>query len=172
MLAVATYDHCVLRISAAANAFRRQVDAVVKSRIPFRLDENELVQNGLTVSGAIDEEIRPTALEIDEEVFVLRMTAIHEVFERAHRAPDLFTAHRAGGIEDDADAGRSVFIAEVGDFLLPVVIKDREVVLAETRDETAVRIGNRHIDSDQIGIGDQRMLLINLAGPLLGFWCR
>ena len=98
------------------------------------------------------------------------MTAIDEVLERAHGEPDLFTAHRAGGIEDDSDADWSVFIAEVCDFLLPLVIKDREVLLAEARDETTVLIGDCHLKTDEIGVGDERVLLINLTGLPLGIW--
>jgi len=168
VLSIANHDHCALRISAARNAFRRQVDAVIESSIALRLHENEPVENGLTVTSVIDEEICAAALQINEEVLVLRMTASDEVFERAHGEPDLCTAHRAGSIKDDSDADRSVFVAEVRDFLLPFVIKDCEVFLAEAGDETAVFIGDCHLKIDDIGIGDERVLLINLAGLPLG----
>src|SRR5205085_613687 len=179
VLAVANQEQRALRVRASLYALDAEIAGIVERRVVFRLHERELVQYGIAVARAIHQQLR-ARVEANQEIFVTVVASLNEVGQSIARAANLLTAHRTGHIEQNPYRDRRIFIAEESNVLLRLIIKNIERVLAQSRNETPVDIGNGHIESDEIRVRNYRILFIdftlrqqNLCRWLLRFvrWC-
>ena len=102
------------------------------------------------------------------------MRGLHEAAQRLDRPHDALF-HRPRNVIDDADRNRRVFVGEVRDILLHLVVKQIEVIFCKAGHKTSIGVGDADQDVDNVGIEDDfvvdllRRLGLQVGGFRRGF---
>src|SRR6185503_2098334 len=149
-------------MSASLHALDAEITCVVEGSVVLRLHEGELIEHSLAVTRAIHEQLS-ARVESNQEIFVAIMAGLDEVGQSVAGAPHFVPTHRTGNIEEDSDRHRGIGIAKEGDLLGRLLVNNRESVLAKARNKPPIDISHRHIKGNQVSVGDNGILRINVT---------
>ena len=147
---------------AALDPLHAEITGVVKRSIVLRLYKGQFVEHGVAVARPIHQQLR-SRIESNQKVLVSIVTGLDKVGQRVARAPHLVAAHRAGDIKEYAHWNRRIFIAEKSNVLLRLIVKDTESIFSQARNKPSVDVGHGHRESDQVGIGDDGILVVDFT---------
>src|SRR3954471_2231375 len=136
-------------------------DSVVQGRAAARLNARELVaQLTLVVRPTLDEH-RVVVEPVQKDLIVRIVELIEEAVERFAGGDHLFAFHAPARVEDDPETDRYALVVEVRDRLKLLVLIHAKIVLAKTRDEPAVLVGDRrgHVNQFDTGLETKRRLI-------------
>ena len=162
VLSIADQQQRALRMGAALHALDAEIAGIVERGVVLRLHEGQLIEHRVSIARPIHQQLR-ARIEANQEIFVPIVAGLDEMRQRVARPSHLVAAHRAGNVKQDADGNRRIVIAEEGDLLLGFFIENAERILAQARNETPVDIRYRYLEGDQIGVGDDGILIVDAA---------
>ncbi len=148
VVAVGDYEQCLLLVATVSSDRQRPRNRVVHRRPARRRHLAEGPADCAAIVGPSLQEIGHAGELHEEELIVFAEQVVNEAIDGAARRCHLVGGHAAAGVEQDPEADRHPFIAEVGNFLPLTVLVHREVVFGQTRDEVAVLVADRggHVD--------------------------
>ena len=146
--------------------FDGQISRVVERRRAFGVDEHQVADNLLARSREILHQLG-AVVEADQEEIVVVVRGLHEAAQRLDRPHDALF-HRPRNVVDDADRNRRVFVGEVRDILLHLVVKQIEVIFCKAGHKTPIGVGDADQDVDDAGV-QLNGLAVGLRRPGLQF---
>ncbi len=93
---------------------------------------------------------RPVIERGDERLVLTEQQLTDESIYGAARVNDRLATHAVAGIEEHAEADRDARVSELRDVLRVAVLEDLEVFSGQPRDQTALRVGDRYGDLDDV----------------------